>query len=131
MEIEVTSGAIATLIAESARTAPRECCGLLLGREGRIELAKAAENVAEDPLRHFEIDPAALLAAHREARTGGPEMVGYFHSHPNGHPLPSATDCEHSSGDHRVWAIVANGAVTFWRDGRNGFEPLSHRVLPG
>lgn len=131
MDLEVTSGAIATLIAESARTAPLECCGLLLGREGRIEEARAADNVAEDPARRFEIDPVALLSAHREARNGGPELLGFFHSHPNGHPLPSATDCEHASGDHRVWAIIANGAVTFWRDGRNGFEALSHRVLPG
>lgn len=130
MEIEVTSGAIATLIAESARTAPLECCGLLLGRDGRIELARAADNVADDPSRRFEIDPAALLAAHRGARNGGPELLGYFHSHPNGHPLPSATDCEHSSGDNRVWAIVANGEVRFFRDSpQEGFAPVSYRVV--
>lgn len=131
MDLEVTSGAIATLLAESAKAAPLECCGLLLGRHGRIELARPADNVADDPSRRFEIDPAALLAAHKQARGGGPELLGYFHSHPNGHPLPSATDCEHASGDCRIWAIVAQGAVTFWRDGRNGFEPLPHRVLPG
>ena len=82
-----------------------------------------------DPLRHFEVDPAALFAAHRAARSGGPELAGYFHSHPNGHPRPSAVDCAHASGDNRAWAIVANGCVTFWRDGENGFEPLPHRVV--
>ena len=129
MEIEVTSGAIATLIAESARTAPLECCGLLLGRDGRIDLARVAANVAENPAQRFEIDPAALLAAHREARSGGPELLGYFHSHPNGHPLPSATDCEHSSGDGRIWAIVANGEVRFYRDRDGGFSPVNHKVV--
>ena len=129
MEIEVTSGAIATLIAESARTAPLECCGLLLGREGRIEEARTADNVADDPARRFEIDPAALLRAHREARTGGPELLGYFHSHPNGHPLPSATDCEHASGDNRIWAIVADGQVLFYRDTpQEGFAQVPHRI---
>ncbi|MGE3690273.1 MAG: M67 family metallopeptidase [Novosphingobium sp.] len=131
MELEVTSGAIATLLAESAKAAPLECCGLLLGRGNRIEQARLAANVADDPQRRFEIDPAALFAAHRQERAGGPELLGYFHSHPNGHPLPSATDCEHASGDSRVWAIVAQGAVTFWRDGKNGFEALPHRTIPG
>jgi len=131
MALEVTSGAIATLLAEATRAAPAECCGLLLGRGGRIDTARPAANVAGDPLRAFEIDPAALFAAHREARAGGAELVGYYHSHPNDHPLPSATDCEHASGDGRAWAIVAGGEVTFWRDGCAGFEPLSYRVVDG
>jgi proteasome lid subunit RPN8/RPN11 len=130
MVLEVTSDIIATLVAEAARAAPAECCGLLLGRDGRISEARAAANVADDPLRHFEIDPAALFAAHREARGGGPELLGYYHSHPTGHPAPSATDCEHASGDRRAWAIVAGGNVAFWRDGEGGFESLEVAVLP-
>lgn len=128
MDVVVTSDVIATLVAEAARAAPAECCGLLLGRNGRIEEARPADNVSPDPLLRFEIDPAALFAAHRAARSGGPELVGYYHSHPSGHPRPSATDCEHASGDDRAWAIVASGEVAFWRDGEAGFVPLSHRV---
>lgn len=122
---EVTSGVIATLLAEATRTAPRECCGLLLGRDGRIDAVSPADNIADDPLRRFEIDPVALLQAHKAARAGGPELLGYYHSHPDGHPLPSATDCEHASGDGRLWAIVAGGDVTFWRDGEGGFARVS------
>lgn len=131
MAVEVTSEVIATLVAAAASAAPQECCGLLLGAGGRITEAREAANVADDPLRRFEIDSAALFAAHRAARSGGAELLGYFHSHPTGHPVPSATDCEHASGDNRVWAIVAGGKVAFWRDGENGFEPLSTRVLDG
>lgn len=131
MVLEVTSELIATLIAEAALAAPAECCGLLLGRSGRILEVRPAANVAADPLSRFEIDPAALFAVHREARAGGPELIGYYHSHPSGHPRPSATDCEHASGDDRAWAIVAGGAVAFWRDTAEGFEPLPHRVVDG
>ena len=112
-----------SLLAEAARAAPLECCGLLLGHGERIEQVQPVANVADDPARRFEIDPAALLAAHKSARQGGPELIGYYHSHPEGHPLPSATDCEHASGDGRVWAIVAASEVTFWRDGEQGFVP--------
>lgn len=126
--ITVTSGAIATVLEFAAREHPREACGLLLGRGDRIERAVLCANLAADPLRHFEIDPAALIAAHRTTRAGGEQLVGYWHSHPLGHPLPSATDCQHASGDGRVWAIAAKGEVTFWRDGPEGFEALSTRL---
>jgi desampylase len=60
---------------------------------------------------------------------GGPDLLGYYHSHPDGHPVPSATDCAHASGDDRAWAIVAGGQVGFWRDGTGGFEALSYVVV--
>ncbi len=131
MAIKVASDVIATRIAEAARAVPAECCGLLLGRAGRIVEARPAANVAAEPLLRFEIDPAALFAAHREARSGGAHLLGYYHSHPAGHPRPSATDCEHASGDARAWAIVSGGEVTFWRDAETGFEPLSYFVVDG
>ena len=138
--LEVTSGAMTILREEAARAFPREACGLLFGqnvfgRGGRIERAVGTANVHADPLRHFEIDPAALIAAHRAARAGGPELVGYFHSHPRGPARPSAEDRAQAGGDGRVWAIVAGGVgegdVTFWRDGEGGFEALSYRVVDG
>lgn len=128
MEIEVTSGVMATLLEETARAAPEECCGLLLGEGGRIVQALPAQNVAEDRLTRFEIDPMALLAAHKAARGGGRQVLGYYHSHPEGHPVPSATDCDHASGDARVWAIVSGGRVAFWRDGEGGFAEVEVKV---
>ena len=121
MAIELASHIVAALRREAQNAVPDECCGLLLGRGERIEQVSPAANVADDPTRRFEIDPAALLAAHKGARQGGPDLIGYYHSHPDGHPLPSATDCEHASGDGRVWAIIARDEVTFWRDGESGF----------
>jgi proteasome lid subunit RPN8/RPN11 len=129
MELAVTSGVIATLLEESARAAPEECCGLLLGEGAWITQAMPAENVAEDRLTRFEIDPMALLSAHKAARAGGPQVLGYYHSHPSGHPVPSATDCDHASGDARVWAIVSGGDVAFWRDGEGGFEAVKVKAV--
>ena len=131
MDLTVTSGAMATLLAKSARAAPEECCGLLLGAGARITEAMPAGNVAEDRLTRFEIDPMALLAAHKAARAGGLQVLGYYHSHPAGHPVPSATDCEHASGDARVWAIVSGEEVGWWRDGEGGFVPAQVTVWDG
>ena len=130
MTIEVTSGAIATLLAEASRAGPEECCGLLLGH-GRIELARPAANLAADRLRHFEIDPAALFFAHRAERAGELQLLGYYHSHPTGSVELSATDLASASGDGRVWAIVANGGIGWWRDTADGFAALSYSVVDG
>ncbi|MDE2404102.1 MAG: M67 family metallopeptidase [Sphingomonadales bacterium] len=136
--LTVTSGTIATLHREAARAQPAEACGLLLGRAGEgsgageaIVAAIPCANVAPDPLRHFELDPAALIAAHRAARAGGPSVLGYWHSHPTGHPLPSATDCEHAGGDGRVWAIVTENAIGWFRDTPEGFTVLPTRLVEG
>lgn len=126
MDLEVTSGTIATLLEEATRAHPRECCGLLLGKDRRVAMARPAANVHPEPERHFEIDPKALIAAHRAQRAGGLEVLGYYHSHPNGRAEPSPEDRMQASGDGRVWAIIAGGEVTWWRDWPDRFEPLSY-----
>ena len=125
MDVRVATGVIDALVAEAARASPRECCGLLLGEGGRIDAALPARNVHPQPSTHFEIDPQALIDAHRAARSGGAQVIGYFHSHPNGLARPSDTDALCAAGDGLVWAIVAGGAVTFWHDLPGGFERLS------
>ena len=129
MTIEVTSGVMATLIHEARAAGQHECCGLLLGHAERIDMAVPAANVSQRPDVQFEIDPQALFATHKAARSGGRQLLGYYHSHPTGHPIPSATDCEHSTGDLRVWAIVARGEVAFFQDCGKGFTPLSCRIV--
>ena len=131
MDPVLTSGALATLLEEARKAHPLECCGLLLGQGGVVSKARPAANVHPDPARHFEIDPAALIAAHRAARGGGPEVLGYYHSHPTGRAEPSDTDRAQASGDGRIWAIVAQGRVQLWRDLPEGFEPLPLRVVGG
>ena len=114
---------------ESALVAPAEACGLLFGEGGEIAGFQAVENVAEDPRNYFEIDPAALFAALRAERAGGPKIAGYWHSHPGGNPAPSATDAAMAVPDGKVWLIVAGDAVTAWAAREGGFEPLSCKVF--
>jgi proteasome lid subunit RPN8/RPN11 len=124
MKIDVTSEALAAMRAHAAAAHPREACGILLGEGGWITQARAAANVHPAPETHFEVDPQALIDAHRAARSGGPAVIGYYHSHPHGRAAPSATDRACASGDGAVWAILAGEDVTFWRDGEAGFTAL-------
>jgi desampylase len=126
--ITIAQSALDRLGEEAERARPDECCGLLLGREGVIEQILSTANVADDPRHRFEIEPQALVAAHRTARVGGPQVVGYYHSHPRGAATPSVADHDAAAGDGHVWAIVGASGVAFWRDGEQGFEPLSYVV---
>ena len=131
MPLRVARSVIATMLSEAARAMPEESCGLLLGSEDWIEAAALTHNVHPTPLSHFEIDPAALIAAHKAAREGGSQVAGYWHSHPSGSTVPSLTDRASANGDGKVWAIVAGDEVRFWRDLPDGFEPLPSRVVAG
>src|SRR6476659_1863720 len=90
MDLELSSALIEQLLANARAAHPLEACGLLLGRAGLIEEVRACANVHPEPARHFEIDPQALVHAHRTARAGGPKVLGYYHSHPSGASVPSA-----------------------------------------
>jgi proteasome lid subunit RPN8/RPN11 len=118
--------------AHAAAAHPHEACGILLGEGTRVSETREARNVHPFPHTHFEIDPQALVDAHRAARReGAPQVIGYYHSHPSGPAAPSATDRASASGDGRVWAIVAGPDVTFWRDGEQGFAALPFTVIDG
>lgn len=118
----------AAILRAASGAHPNEACGLLLGTATHIVAAQPTANVHPEPARHFEIDPAALIAAHKAARAGGPQLVGYFHSHPNGLARPSATDAAMAAGDGRIWAIAAAGEISLWRDVPSGFEALSYAI---
>lgn len=93
-----------------------EVCGLLLGVAGgdRIDAILPAANVEPNPARHFELDPITLLAAHRAARSGGPAILGHYHSHPSGIAAPSATDLACARPDGALWLIVAKTQSCLW-----------------
>lgn len=77
----------------------------------------------------YALDPAQMVAAARRARDRGWAIVGIYHSHPNGHAVPSECDRQWAWGEY-VYAIVAvaDGRATdlrFWQlDERRRFQPL-------
>lgn len=130
MTLEVSSDVLKELLGDAEAAHPRECCGILLGDGLAITAIQPAGNVHPNPESHFEIDPQALVDAHRGARQGGAQVLGYYHSHPNGLARPSATDEAMTTGQGLVWAIIAAGRVSFWREGDARFAALPYVVSP-
>ena len=95
------------MIAHAREEAPRECCGLLVGRGDAVTRSVRARNLDAKATRYL-IDPEDHFAAIRGARIEGLEVVGAYHSHPTSAPVPSATDvAEANSGAEFLHVIVS------------------------
>jgi proteasome lid subunit RPN8/RPN11 len=95
--ITIEKAAWDVMVAHAESTYPNECCGVMLGKGKTVSEAKALDNVyvgaQED---RYEIRPEDLLAADRDARKRGLDIVGIFHSHPDCAAYFSKTDLENS-----------------------------------
>ena len=98
------------LIAHAREESPRECCGLLLGRGDEVAEARRARNVASSPETRFVIDPKDHIDARRDGRARGLEILGFYHSHPHGAAVPSATDLAEATYPGCAYAIIGLGA---------------------
>ena len=123
------ASAYAHIVDAAERAAPEECCGLLIGTPQAIVQAWPARNLAAEPRRRYDLDPADHFAAIREARRLGFDVVGCYHSHPQSAPLPSPVDVAEALPDflyviagrasgERSWMLGA-----FRLDGSN-FAPV-------
>lgn len=134
-----------TLLEMLERTAwqasPNEACALLLGEQNsnRIIITQAVvtDNVTEgNPETSFEIDPAMHILLQKAARVGGPQLVGVWHSHPNGVARPSKADREQSNEPGWVWLISAEQDhvfthAAFWAplEDSHALEPCSLKTV--
>ena len=99
----------------------------MIGEGRRIDAIVPTTNVAANPLTAFEVDPASLLRTHRAAREAGQAVIGSYHSHPNGHPLPSARDTARANGSGEIWLIAAQGGVRAFVSYATGFQSVDLR----
>ena len=114
-----------TMVLHAERTYPNECCGVMLGHiQGDQKLvteAVALENAFEGVQRErYELRPEDLLKAEREAREHGLDLIGIFHSHPDGDAYFSETDLKNSCPWYSFVVLsVSRGKF----DHANGFLP--------
>lgn len=130
----------AAQIKTAARAAfPGECCGLIEGARTsdaiRATNVHSTRNVSTEAGR-FEIDPAEHIRRLRAARAAGREIIGCYHSHPNGRPDLSDRDREQAGEEGFVWLIASLAAadapvrLRTFIVANERFEPLAFEVAP-
>jgi proteasome lid subunit RPN8/RPN11 len=128
----------ARIEAHARRAYPEECCGILVGRlengAAVVEEVAPGRNVATGRHRRYEVDPAQLVAAHKESRRAGRRVLGYYHSHPDRPAVPSARDLEHAWPDtsYLIVAVAGGeaGELRSFRLAAGGDRFEEERLLP-
>jgi proteasome lid subunit RPN8/RPN11 len=123
--IKIESGAWQTMVDHAQSTFPDECCGVMVGRiDGdakTVTTAIALENSYKGKQEdRYEIRPEDLLAADKNARAQGLDLIGIFHSHPDCDAYFSKTDLENSCPWYSFVVISIKGGKF---DHANSFLP--------
>lgn len=136
MVISIQQSHFDGILNHARRDAPRECCGLIGGRDARTQTAYPLRNVATEPLVTYEAAPEDLFAAQRAMRERGEQLLAIYHSHPrSAEPTPSATDVRLAYYPAAVYFIVGLGTEepclrAFRISEREGqWEPAEYQIV--
>ncbi|MFN8445556.1 MAG: M67 family metallopeptidase [Caldilineaceae bacterium] len=89
--VQLPSPIYQEIIEHSRLGKPEEICGILRGRGTLAKQLIRAQNIAEERIDNYLVDPNTLLRQF-EFEESGDEMMGIYHSHPTSPAYPSATD---------------------------------------
>ena len=137
METLLLRGDLAARIERILESAyPNEGCGVLLGRvEGnRREVIRAvsSRNTWDERSDRYRIDPELVHRLIRAEEEDGPGIVGFYHSHPDADPLPSATDRDLAWPWYHyvIWPVRRGvaGHPRAWRLAETGFVGIDLRA---
>lgn len=105
--MRISRDVVRQILAHARQDALRECCGLLAGRDAAITQALPAANASPKPQTSYEIAPTELFRLMREMRAAGLDLLGIYHSHPNGKNEPSVTDIERAYYSQTAYFILS------------------------
>jgi proteasome lid subunit RPN8/RPN11 len=113
------------MLAHVDEQAPLEACGLLAGKNERVEKVILIRNQAQSPAR-FVMDPYEQLRAFDWIESNGLDLLGIFHSHPAGPETASVTDIAEAAYEvvHLIWSRRDGRwqARGFWIEDGNATE---------
>ena len=91
---------------------PIEACGLLAGKNDRVEKVLFVRNQAQSPVR-FVMDPYEQIRAFDWIDDNDLDLLGIFHSHPSGPETASPTDIAEAA--YEVIHIICSPKNGQWK----------------
>ena len=89
--MEIPANIFEQMVAQAKTQAPVEACGILAGRDNRVEKFYEMTNV-DNSSDHFMMEPKEQFAVAKNMRAAGLEPLAIYHSHPATPARPSAED---------------------------------------
>lgn len=96
------------LVEHAEREAPNEACGILAGKDHKVEKVYEMVNT-DNSAKTFFMEPKQQLKVMKEIRNLGLEMIGIYHSHLETDAYPSAHDVELAYYPEVSYVIVSIG----------------------
>jgi [CysO sulfur-carrier protein]-S-L-cysteine hydrolase len=83
-----------------------EVCGIIAGVGEQVREIIPIQNAASDPAHFFRLDDRSFTQALFDIERAGLSLIGIYHSHPNGDPIPSQTDIQQANYPDTAYLIV-------------------------
>ena len=85
---------------------PRECCGMLAGKDTTITKLFKITNIAQR-MDEYELDPLEQVHSFEEIDRLSLKLIGVYHSHPNHPCYPSELDIQQAFYPDTFFLIIA------------------------
>ena len=85
---------------------PRECCGMLAGKNAAISKLFKIKNIARH-MDEYELDPQEQVNAFEEIDRLSLKLLGVYHSHPNHPCYPSSLDIHQAFYPGTLFFIIS------------------------
>ena len=95
--VYITDEDVRSLLTHARNDHPVECCGAMVGRvigsDIHVQRMTRGRNIARGDRRcSYQLDWQTLFGTIRQSRRSEEQVVGFYHSHPNGSDRPSDSD---------------------------------------
>ena len=94
------------MVSHARQEMPNECCGVLLGKNGRVIKLFRTTNSEHSPIR-YSIEPNELIKIYQEMDDHGWELLGIYHSHLNHEAYPSPFDIKYAYFPQSLYIIIS------------------------
>ena len=91
--MKIPENIIQDMIERAHRAAPKECVGIIAGKDDEAVCHYKARNVSKE-LGHYILHPTDLKRIHADMAQKGTSVFAVYHSHPNTEAYPSSEDVE-------------------------------------
>jgi len=106
LKLNIPNHIFERMVEQARSEAPIEACGILAGKEGKVEKIYKMTNTNRSS-DHFMMEPKEQFAVVKDIRSSGLEMLAIYHSHPETPARPSAEDIQLALTPDVIYVIIS------------------------
>lgn len=114
-EFPIPTHIVFTMMKDVFEFAEMEVCGILIGRQGRVEFVRSMSNIAEFPHIEYTFEPLEQIEAFTSVYDSGFEVLAVYHSHVAREAYPSPADIHFAAYPEMRYVILNQEAIRAFR----------------